>query len=98
MSRTKPPKWSVTVPVRARAMLLAGKTLFFAGPPDVVDPKDPLGAFEGRLGGKLWAVSTADGTKLAAYSLDAPPVFDGLIAAHGRLYIVLRDGTVRCWK
>ena len=51
MSRTRPPKWSVKIPVRARAMVLAQQRLFLAGPPDVVDPDDPYGAFEGRRGG-----------------------------------------------
>ena len=36
--------WTQRVPVRIRAMLAAGDRLFVAGPPDVVDPKDPLGA------------------------------------------------------
>jgi outer membrane protein assembly factor BamB len=98
MTRSKPATWTVRIPVRARAMVLAGGTLFLAGPPDVIDAKDPYGAFEGRLGGKLWAVSTKDGARLAEYALESPPVFDGLIAAKGRLYLVARDGTVTCWK
>ena len=97
MTRSAPPKWSVKVRVRARAMVLAGPHLFFAGPPDVIDPEDPYGALEGRKGAELWAVATTDGRKLAAYRLDAPPVFDGLIAAHGRLFIVMADGTVASW-
>ena len=28
--------------------------------------------------------------------LAAPPVFDGLISANGRLYMALMDGTVLC--
>ena len=35
-------------PERVRAMVLAGETLFAAGPPDLLDPEDPLAAFEGR--------------------------------------------------
>ena len=27
---------------------------------------------------------------------DLPPVFDGLIAAHGRLFVSLRDGSIVC--
>jgi len=98
MTRTRPPKWSVRVPVRARAMVLAGQTLFFAGPPDVVDPADPLGAFEGRKGARLWAVSAADGRKLAEHPLDTPPVFDGLIAARGALFLTTEDGAVHCYR
>ena len=66
--------------------------------PDVIDPKDPHGAFEGRKGARLLAVSTADGRELAAYPLTVPPVFDGLIAAHGKLFMAMADGTVACWS
>jgi hypothetical protein len=98
MSRLRPPKWSVKIPVRARAMVLAGDTLFLAGPPDVIDQDDPYGAFEGRKGGLLWAVSTADGTRIAEYQLRSPPVFDGLIAADQRLFLTTLDGCVLCWQ
>ena len=97
MARSGPPKWSVRIPVRATAMVLAGHHLFLAGSPDVIDPKDPYGALEGRKGAELWAVSTADGRKLATHRLAAPPVFDGLIAAQGKLFIVMADGTVASW-
>ncbi len=90
--------WSVRVPVRIRAMVLAGDTLFFAGPPDEVPPDDPLAALEGRRGAALWAVSAADGEKLLEMPLDAPPAFDGLIAAGGRLYLSTADGRVVCWS
>ena len=86
------------VPVDGRAMVLAGDTLFVAGAPDVIREDDSLAAIEGRLGGRLWAVSKKDGAKLAEYEIDSPPVFDGMIAAGGRIYIVTRDGKVRCWK
>ncbi len=90
--------WSAFVPVRIRAMALAGDRLFFAGPPDVVPEEDPLAAFEGRRGAALWAVATADGEKLEEVSLDALPVFDGLIAAAGRLYLSTTDGRVLCYS
>lgn len=96
-TRAQPAKWSVSVPVRIRAMVLAGQTLFAAGPPDVLDPDDPLAAFEGRKGGALLAVSCADGTGLAEYKLESPPVFDGMIAANERLYLATTDGKVLCF-
>jgi len=95
-SGTLPRKWSVQVPVRVRAMVLAGERLYVAGPPDVVDKDDPMAAFEGRLGGHLWVVSTSDGEKLAEYELDSPPVLDGMMAAQGRLYLAARDGRLTC--
>ncbi|MEW6355085.1 MAG: PQQ-binding-like beta-propeller repeat protein [Planctomycetota bacterium] len=72
------------------------KRLFIAGPPDVLDPADPLAAFEGRKGGLLWTVSATDGKKLAETKLDSPSVFDGMAAAEGRLYIATKDGRLTC--
>jgi hypothetical protein len=46
----------------------------------------------------MWAVSTADGSKLAEYQLASPPVFDGLIAAHQKLFVTTSDGCVACWE
>jgi hypothetical protein len=44
----------------------------------------------------LCAVSAADGKTLAQYHLDSLPVFDGLAAAQGRLYLTLQDGRLLC--
>ena len=96
--RSQLPKWTLRVPVRAVAMVLSGENLLLAGPPDVVAAEDPLAAFEGRLGSRLWVVSAAEGKKLAEYKLDSMPVFDGMIAAERRLYVVTTDGRVLCWE
>ena len=89
------PGWSQHIPVRVRAMVAADKQLLLAGPPDVVDSEDPLGALEGRKGGLLY-VSTKSGEKLAEHKLGSPPVFNGMAAAKGRLYVTTRDGHVVC--
>ena len=95
-TRSKPPVWHDWVPVRIRAMVLAGERLFVAGPPDVLDPEDPMAAFEGRKGALLRVHAAADGKLLAEHKLDAPPVFDGLIAAAGRLFLCTTNGQVIC--
>lgn len=90
-------QWSVFVPIRVRAMVLAGDTLFVAGMPDEVPEQDPLAAIEGRRGARLLAISAKDGKKLKeSQQLNAPPVFDGLIAAHDRLLLCTTDGAVLC--
>ena len=78
-------------------MVRAGETLFVAGSPDVVDPADPHGAWEGRKGGVLAAFSTGDGKPLGEYTLPAPPVWDGMAVAQGKLYLSLSDGQVVCY-
>jgi hypothetical protein len=93
---SRPPKWSTHVPLRAVAMVLASDVLFLAGPPDVVPADDPLLALEGRAGAKLWAVSTEDGSRLVEVQLDSPPVFDGMSAGGGSLFIAQADGTLTC--
>lgn len=96
-TRAAPPKWFQWVPVRIRAMLAAKDTLLVAGPPDVMEPGDPYAAFEGRRGAVLWSVSTRDGKKLTEMKLDSPPVFDGMAAAGGSLYLATVQGTLDCY-
>ena len=86
--------WSKGVWMEARAMVLAGSTLFLAGPTG--DTHRSQDAFEGREGVVLKVVSAEDGRAVAAYQLDALPVFDGMAAAEGCLFLAMADGTVRC--
>lgn len=104
--------WSDELAVQATAMALADKTLFVAGPPDVIDEEQAVkalndpeikkklaeqeAALEGKRGALLAAVSATNGKKLAAYRLDSAPIFDGLAAANGRLYLSTLDGKVIC--
>ena len=69
-----------------------------SGSPDVVDPKDPHGAWEGRKGGILAAFAAGDGKMLAEYKLPAPPVWDGMAAANGRLFISTSGGDIICME
>ena len=96
----------------ARAMVLTPKALFVAGLPDTLEERkldanlnDPdlrakaaeqSEAWLGRRGGMLLAVSPADGKTLATHQLAAPPVFDGMAAAAGRLFISLQNGRLVC--
>ena len=95
-TRAAPPVWTQWLPLRIRAMVKAGDTLFVAGPPDVFDPTDPYAAFEARTGARVLAISSRDGKTTSETELECPPVFDGMIAASGRLFASLRDGSVIC--
>ena len=106
--------WKLDKPdLQARAMVVAGNSLFVAGPPDVVDEEDAFFALdnadvlemlaeqsallEGKDGARLWAVSAATGEKLAEYRLDSLPVWDGLVAAGGNLYLTTMNGETLCY-
>jgi len=104
--------WSIQVPLAMRALVLAGGTLFVAGRPDPeIEELKALKDWrrtvaiaeqlpEERLiprGGELWAFSAADGRRLSALKLDAPPVFDGMAAAGERLYLSTLDGRLHCF-
>ena len=44
------------------------------------------------MGTYLYAVDAETGETLAHYSLDSPPVFDGLIVADGRVFLAAGPG------
>jgi len=90
--------WASSMPLTGKAMTLAGDTIFVAGTPVAFPKNDLAKAYEGRMGGVLWAASKTTGAKLASYKLDAPPVWDSLAAAGGQLYCVLADGRIVCWR
>jgi len=90
-------KWMVQIPITGKAMTLAGDTVLVAGAPLVFDDDDLAATYEGRRGGILWAASAEDGTKLATYTLDVLPAWDGMAVAYGRLFIVNQDGSIDCW-
>ncbi|MCH7988660.1 MAG: PQQ-binding-like beta-propeller repeat protein, partial [Planctomycetes bacterium] len=97
--------WARDIPLLVRAMVLADKTLFVAGPEDLVDEDDAFSrlvngdkkiqeklaeqqaVFDGKRGALLHAVSTSDGKTVAKYRLQSLPVWDGMAAAHGRLFL-----------
>jgi hypothetical protein len=95
-TRKEKPVWHKWVPVRIRAMTLANKQLFIAGPPDKVDPKDPLATFENRSAAMLWVYDSASGKRTAEYDLKTTPVFDGMIAGPKRIFMSMSDGSVVC--
>lgn len=110
--------WTQDVPLHAYGMVLAGDTLFLAGPPKIdashtrevlgtlatddydLPPvlKDATETFMGANGGLLSAINKRDGTEQMQMKLPSIPVFDGLIAANGRLYMSMKDGSLVCMK
>jgi hypothetical protein len=94
-------------------MVLAHDALFFAGPADLVDEEQTVKqladpqvqerlreqeeAFAGKSGGALWVVSAENGKKFSELELDTIPVFDGMAAARGCLYLSGVNGQLICF-
>jgi len=80
--------------LRRETLGQADKVLFVAGHP--ADTGNGRAARDENKGALLMAISASDGTELAQYQLDSSPVFDGMAAAYGRLYVSMEDGSLLC--
>ena len=105
-------RWAHDIPISVNSMVLADRTLFIAGCEDLLDEpnvihtiREPetveilakqVDALAGKSGGKLKAVSADTGETLSDITLDSPPIYDGMIVAGGRIYIVTMDGKLTC--
>jgi len=87
-------KWSKSLKIHIRAMVLADKVIFIAGP-HIDTSEGQIDINESRPA-VLIAISASDGAELAQYQLDSTPVFDGMAAAYGRLYISMENGNLLC--
>ncbi len=108
-------RWTRHVPVVTRAMAMAGRMLFIAGPPDNLDEeyaferlaaKDPTineqlneqdASLDGKRGGRLSGINADTGNTGQELDMDSPPVWDGMVAAQGRLFAALVNGKVVCF-
>ena len=102
--------WKNAVPLRAKAIVKTRNVLFLAGPEDVLDEEkfyqDPQNEenqtllqrqnelINSRNSGKLMAVSVQDGSVRQEIELACQPVWDGMAAAYGNLFVCCRDGSV----
>jgi hypothetical protein len=87
--------WSHETKMHARGMIVGKDTLLVAGPQG--DWLSSAAIYDGTEGVVLAAISTEDGKPLSEHELPASPVYDGMSAAGGRLYISLQNGDVGCW-
>jgi outer membrane protein assembly factor BamB len=95
------PGWTKNLALQPRAMVAANDRLCVAGWMDSVviemksgratnasDP-DPRNSV-------LRVYSATDGKPISELKLDTEPVFDGMAAADGKVYLSLKDGTLLC--
>ena len=88
--------WQKDLDMRPRALIGAGDNIFVGGMPDRVDPNYPFAVIEGQREGVLKVYDADSGDFVSDTALESPPVWDGIAAANGRLYLCLEDGGVMC--
>ncbi len=96
--------WKADASLRAKAIVKTPNVLFVAGPKDLLNEKTLFQglhleenhrllrkqneALTSRKGGTLLAVSVEDGSTEQMLDLKSPPVWEGMAAAYGKLFIV----------
>jgi hypothetical protein len=107
-----PYRWTQELPLFVRAMVKTADKLIIAGPADIIEEEKVKSLFNspemqvrldeqsailaGERGGILRMVSTQNGQQISEYKLGVPPIFDGMIAANGKLFISTMDGSIVC--
>jgi outer membrane protein assembly factor BamB len=83
--------WNLNLrdPRQIESLILTRDVLFVAGPKDRRNPNE---------GGILSSVAPGNGQIISETALATPPVFDGLAAADGHLYVTTQDGKLLCYE
>jgi hypothetical protein len=89
------PSWKIENPAQVRSLIVCGGKVVTSGWLDSVN----LSKF-GRVGerdeGVLQVWDGRTGKALGSTAIPAHPVYDGMAAAYGRLYVPLTNGTLTC--
>ena len=100
-SRKRAGGWSKDVKLQPRAIVLAGDKLCLAGWIDAVviqlktgRPKD--GSNPDPHDSVLRIYSAGKGEQVSECTLECEPVFDGMAAAYGKLFLSLKNGKIIC--
>lgn len=91
-----------------RTLLRSGQTIWAAGWPAASAPEIKRGGLDRPIDHfpdenpdpkhcQLWAFAAGDGKQLHGLNIGVAPVFDGMAAARGRLYLTTQDGKVVCY-
>ncbi|MBT3193267.1 MAG: hypothetical protein HN341_11995, partial [Verrucomicrobia bacterium] len=90
--------WTAQIPIAGHAVLKASDKLVVAGVPmrEGYTRDDMAASYAGTKGGLLWTLSAESGKATGEIELPAPPVWDGLAAVEGRIFVSLKDGSILC--
>ena len=102
--------WTADIPFYVRAMIKTSDKLLICGPEKIIDEKGAIGRYpeesvlrelkrqdailEGEEGSHLWVVRAGDGHVLEKHALPTLPVWDGMAAAQGRVYLATQNGVM----
>lgn len=90
-------KWWKEIPIHVRAIVKTPELLFVAGPPGRQYTTQE--ALDGHATASLLAISPEDGAVVEEMLLPATPVWDGMVASRGNLYLTLANGQTVClWE
>jgi hypothetical protein len=102
--------WSTPDPLITRAMVLTQDNLYIAGIPDpgkkddknaeilqYTNPDEAIKAFQSDKDACIRVISKSDGKITSEVKLEVAPVFDGMSAAGGNLFVSLKNGKVICF-
>jgi outer membrane protein assembly factor BamB len=84
--------WQTPLTARPRAIVRAGDHLVIGG----MQSADYNQALDDWTAGNVRVLSSADGVHVNNIPLEAPPIWDGMAAANGKLYVSLENGKVTC--
>jgi outer membrane protein assembly factor BamB len=83
-------------PIGPCSMVVTEEKLLVAGFRDIIDSADPWANLEGRKNAALWMLSKENGSKLTEYPLETLPVWNGMAAANGNIFVSLKNGKLIC--
>jgi outer membrane protein assembly factor BamB len=86
--------WTQPSSIFVRGMVLTENRLFIAGPSE--EALELREMFDGSKGGLLCVVDKKKGETLKQFKLNTIPRHDGMIAAHGKIYMTTIDGRILC--
>lgn len=93
-SRAEEPKWHLWTTVYARSMVVAGDKLIACGA-RIPDSKELFfKTFSDTGESRLVAWSTEGGKEVFDISIQGRPIFDGMICADNKLFLITEEGKV----
>jgi len=84
--------WKQSIKLHPRALLKAADAIYVGG----AEKTEFLLRTSGGKG-QVMVVSAGDGSSKPGFQLETPPVFDGMAAANGKLFVSLLNGKLVCY-